>query len=256
MPSSIATDSQKSDLIGKGPKAAALGLLKCRVIYMSDMNLNVLFEDKDITVCAKPRGLLSEDAQNGEKGIIGLLSDRAGKPLHLLHRLDRNVSGVMVFANNRKSAATLSKAIQDGRFYKEYLAITDGVPAEKSGVYKDLLFKDSKKNRSYVVNRMRKGVREASLEYTVVKSNDSKSMVQVLLHTGRTHQIRVQFSSRKTPLTGDVKYGSKDKTTCDIALHSYRITFYHPVTNDKLVFFAEPDFGVYPWNVFGGLENA
>ena len=105
---------------------------------MSDMNLNVLFEDNDITVCVKPRGLLSEDAQNGEKGIIGLLSDRAGKPLHLLHRLDRNVSGVMVFANNKKSAATLSKAIQDGRFYKEYLAITDGVPAEKSGVYKDL----------------------------------------------------------------------------------------------------------------------
>ena len=82
------------------------------------------------------------------------------------------------------------------------------------------------------------------------------ALCDVILHTGRTHQIRVQFSSRKTPLTGDVKYGSKDKTTGDIALHSYRITFYHPVTNEKLVFSAEPDFDVYPWNVFGGLENA
>lgn len=220
------------------------------------MDLQVLFEDKDITVCVKPRGLLSEDAQSGEKGIIGVLSDRAGKPLHLLHRLDRNVSGVMVFANNRKSAATLSRAIQEGRFYKEYLAVTDGVPEEVEGVYKDLLFKDSKKNRSYVVNRVRKGVREASLEYKVREDNGEKALVQVLLHTGRTHQIRVQFSSRKTPLTGDIKYGSKDRTTGDIALHSYRITFFHPETNEKLCFSAEPDFNIYPWDLFGGNTNA
>ena len=220
------------------------------------MDLQILFEDKDVTVCVKPRGLLSEDAQSGEKGIIGLLSDRAGKPLHLLHRLDRNVSGVMVFANNKKSASALSKAIQDGRFYKEYLAVTDGVPAEYEGVYKDLLFKDSKKNRSYVVNRVRKGVREASLEYKVREDNGEKALVQVLLHTGRTHQIRVQFSSRKTPLTGDIKYGSKDRTTGDIALHSYRITFFHPASNEKMCFSAEPDFNTYPWNLFGGNVDA
>lgn len=220
------------------------------------MDLQILFEDKDITVCVKPRGILSEDAQGGEKGIVGLLSDRAGKPLHLLHRLDRNVSGVMVFANNKKSAATLSKAIQDGEFYKEYLAVTDGVPAEREGVYKDLLFKDSKKNRSYVVNRVRKGVREASLEYKVRADNGEKALVQVLLHTGRTHQIRVQFSSRKTPLTGDIKYGSKDRTTGDIALHSYRITFFHPVSKEKICFCAEPDYSAYPWNLFGGASDA
>ncbi len=220
------------------------------------MDLQILFEDKDITVCVKPRGLLSEDAQSGEKGIIGLLGDRAGKPLHLLHRLDRNVSGVMVFANNKKSASALSKAIQDGLFYKEYLAITDGVPAEREGVYKDLLFKDSKKNRSYVVNRVRKGVREASLEYKVREDNGEKALVQVLLHTGRTHQIRVQFSSRKTPLTGDIKYGSKDRTTGDIALHSYRITFFHPASKEKMCFSAEPDFNTYPWNLFGGNVDA
>lgn len=135
--------------------------------FMQTDDLNILYEDAEITVCEKPKGILSENALNGEKGIIGLLSDRAGKPLHLLHRLDRNVGGVMVFANNKKSAAALSTDIAQGRFFKEYMAVTDGIPQEDSGVYKDLLFKDSRKNRSYVVNRMRKGVREASLEYTV-----------------------------------------------------------------------------------------
>lgn len=222
----------------------------------TETDIKILFEDKDITVCEKPKGLLSEDSLKGEKGIIGLLSDRAGKPLHLLHRLDRNVGGVMVFANNKKSAAKLSTDIANGRFFKEYTAVTDGVPAEDSGVYKDLLFKDSRKNRSYVVNRERKGVREASLEYKVLGKASGKSMVRVLLHTGRTHQIRVQFASRKTPLTGDVKYGSRDRTAGDIALHSCRISFYHPVTNEKMCFESQPNFDTYPWSIFGGIENA
>lgn len=218
-------------------------------------DIKILFEDKEITVCEKPKGVLSEDSDS-EKGIIGLLSDRAGRPLHLLHRLDRNVGGVMVFANNKKSAARLSTDIANGRFFKEYLAVTDGIPAEDSGVYKDLLFKDSRKNRSYVVNRARKGVREASLEYTVLGKTSEKAMVRVLLHTGRTHQIRVQFASRKTPLTGDVKYGSRDRTSGDIALHSCRISFYHPITKEKMCFESEPMWTTYPWSVFGGIENA
>ncbi len=222
---------------------------------MSAPDLKILFEDNDITVCCKPVGILSEDAPNGEKGIVGILSDRTGKPLHLLHRLDRNVGGVMVFANNKKSAATLSKAIQDSGFHKEYMAVTDGVPQQDEGVYKDLLFKDSKKNRSYVVNRVRKGVRDASLEYKVIGKTSEKALVQILLHTGRTHQIRVQFSSRKTPLTGDVKYGSKDRASGEIALHSYRISFYHPSSNEKLSFSCEPDYEGYPWNLFGGVNN-
>ena len=219
------------------------------------MDLNILYEDKDITVCVKPKGVLSEDAQNGEKGLIGLLSDRAEKSLHLLHRLDRNVSGVMVFANNKKSAAKLSADIANGKLYKEYLAVTDGIPEGDTGVYKDLLFKDSRKNRSYVVNRVRKGVKEASLEYEVVKKTESKAMVRVLLHTGRTHQIRVQFASRKTPLTGDAKYGSKDRKG-DIALHSYRIRFNHPVTGKEMVFESQPDFNSYPWDMFGDENDA
>ncbi len=223
---------------------------------MHKTDLNILFEDENITVCVKPRGILSEDAMNGEKGIIGLLSDRAGKPLHLLHRLDRNVGGVMVFANNKKSAGVLSKDIAEGRFFKEYLAVTDGVPEKECGIYKDLLFKDSKKNRSYVVNRVRKGVKEASLEYKTLNNNGEKAIVRVLLHTGRTHQIRVQFASRKTPLTGDLKYGSRDRTTGDIALHSCCISFFHPVTKEKLCFESKPDTNEYPWSLFGDVLNA
>lgn len=215
------------------------------------MDLIVLYEDKDITICVKPKGIGSEDSPS-EKGIIGLLSERAGKSLHLLHRLDRNVGGVMVFANNKQSAATLSRDIAEGRFQKEYLAVCDGIPQEDSGIFKDLLFKDSRKNRSYVVNRVRKGVKDASLEYTTLQKAEGKAIVRVLLHTGRTHQIRVQFASRKLCLTGDIKYGSKDRTNCEIALHSYRITFKHPTTKETLSFQCEPDFESYPWNLFKG----
>ena len=217
------------------------------------MNLNVLYEDNDITVCVKPKGISSEDTPT-EKGIIGLLSERTKKELHLLHRLDRGVGGVMVFANNKKSAAALSRAIAEGDFKKEYIAVCDGIPQEDSAVLKDFLFKDSRKNRSYVVNRERKGVKAASLEYVVLQKGEGKSLVRVLLHTGRTHQIRVQFASRKLCLTGDIKYGSKDRTNCEIALHAHRITFTHPATKEVLTFQCEPDYSSYPWSIFKG-EN-
>ena len=209
--------------------------------------IEIIFEDNDILVINKPVGVLSEDSQKGEKGILSLLITENRKNLHLLHRLDREVGGVMVFAKNKKSASVLSTAIAEKGFYKTYLAVTDGVPAEDEGVYKDLLFKDSKKNRSFVVNRMRKGVRDASLEYAVLKKTEKNALVRVLLHTGRTHQIRVQFSSRKTPLTGDGRYGSKVRD-CSIALHSHNIKFVHPTTKEWIEFTSEPDFSVYPWN--------
>ena len=208
-------------------------------------DIEIIFEDEDILVINKPVGVLSEDSPKGEKGII---SHFQKDNLYLLHRLDREVGGVMVFAKNKKSASALSTDIANGRFYKSYLAVTDGIPEDDEGVYKDLLFKDSKKNRSFVVNRMRKGVREASLEYVVLKKNEKNALVRVLLHTGRTHQIRVQFSSRKTPLTGDGRYGSKVRD-CSIALHSHKIAFNHPKTKEQVEFISEPDFNIYPWNV-------
>ena len=218
-------------------------------------DIEIIFEDSDILVINKPVGILSEDSQKGEKGILTYLQNENRKNLHLLHRLDREVGGVMVFAKNKKSASALSTDIANGRFYKSYLAVTDGIPESDDGVYKDLLFKDSKKNRSFVVNRMRKGVREASLEYVVLKKSDKNALVRVLLHTGRTHQIRVQFSSRKTPLTGDGRYGSKVRA-CNIALYSHKIAFNHPTTKEQVEFVSNPDFEKYPWNLSEVIENA
>lgn len=223
------------------------------MIYTND--IEILFEDADILVINKPSGVLSEDSQKGEKGIISFLQNENRKDLHLLHRLDREVGGVMVFAKNKKSASALSTDIANGKFYKSYLAVTDGIPENDEGIYKDLLFKDSKKNRSFVVKRMRKGVREASLEYVVLKKSEKNALVRVLLHTGRTHQIRVQFSSRKTPLTGDGRYGSKVRD-CNIALHSHNIKFIHPRTNETVEFTSNPDFNIYPWNLGDVKYNA
>ena len=213
--------------------------------------MKILFEDSEVIVLVKPVGVPSETTQNGEEGILDLLKNQQGlKDVYLLHRLDRNVGGVMVFAKTKKSAAHISKQIQENTFKKTYLAVVDGIIEEKQGIYKDLLFKDSSKNRSYVVNRMRKGVKEASLEYVVLNENNNKSLVKVTLHTGRTHQIRVQFSSRKTPLCGDIKYGSKDRES-DIALFSHSISFCHPVTEEILTFTDLPEKENYPWNLFG-----
>ncbi len=219
-------------------------------IVRDNIKIPVIFEDEDVLVINKPAGVLSENSQKGEQGILSYL-ENGRENVYLIHRLDREVGGVMVFAKNKKSAAVLSGAVSRGELQKIYLAVTDGVPQKDADVYKDLLFKDSKKNRSFVVNRMRKGVREASLEYSVLEKNDKNALVRVLLHTGRTHQIRVQFSSRKTPLTGDGRYGSKERG-CTIALHSHKISFAHPKTGETVEFTALPDFSVYPWSLWCG----
>ena len=138
--------------------------------------------------------------------------------------------------------------VSERSFSKEYLAVIKGIPTENEGVYKDFLFKDSSKNKSFVVKRARKGVKEASLEYRLLDSHDDISLVFVKLHTGRTHQIRVQFASRKTPLLGDGKYGSRDNR-CDTALWSCRLSFVHPVTNKSVSCVSMPP-EEYPWNLF------
>ena len=212
-------------------------------------DIEIIYEDRDLLVINKPVGVPSEDTPTGEKGVISYLLNNEREALYLLHRLDREVSGVMVFAKNKKSASILSTAIQSKRFQKRYLAVTDGVPVEEKGIYRDLLFKDSKKNRSYVVDRVRKGVKDASLEYEIKNVKDNKTLVEILLHTGRTHQIRVQFSSRKTPILCDGRYGSRDRGG-SIALHSYKISFTHPTSEESVELMCEPDYNSYPWNIF------
>ncbi len=212
--------------------------------------MNILFEDKSIIVCIKPKGVLSQ-LGNGENMIALLNSHFAenGKNAEAfpVHRLDRETEGVMVFAKSSRSAAELSKQITENRFQKSYYAIIKGSPAEKCGIMTDLLFRDKVKNKSFVVDRKRSGVKEASLEYKIKAEADGFSLADILLHTGRTHQIRVQFSSRGFPLYGDRKYGG---CAGELALFAYRLEFFHPVTNEKLSFNASPDFNVSPWNLF------
>ncbi len=203
--------------------------------------MRILFEDESVIVCIKERGLLSQTDSGGGESMVSLLSAHCNNQVYPLHRLDREVGGVMVYAKTKKAAANLSRDIAEHKFIKEYIALIHGKPESDSGEMRDLLFKDSRKNKSFVVKRQRKGVKEALLEYSLLETDGDFSTVLIRLHTGRTHQIRVQFASRKMPLKGDKKYGAKDENK-NIGLWSYRITFNHPVTGEKLSFSEPPDF--------------
>ena len=214
--------------------------------------MKVLFEDKFIIIVEKPASVLSEPDGKGED-IVTMASAHVCKPCFLVHRLDRNTGGAMVLSKMQKATGKLSEAIQKREFKKENIAVVIGVPEEPEGVYKDLLFKDSQKNKTFVVKRERKGVKEASLEYKVLSTAEHPehgkiSLVLIKLHTGRTHQIRVQFASRKMPLLGDGKYGSRDNH-CETALWSRRLAFKHPITGENIEAVSMPP-EEYPWNLF------
>ena len=204
--------------------------------------MEILFKDENIVVCVKPVGLLSQADSGGGESMISVLRDKFGTTVYPLHRLDREVGGVMVYALTHFAAAKLSADIAQNRFSKEYIALVHGCPQEAEGVMKDLLFKDSHRNKSFVVKRERKGVKTASLEYSVINSveDDAVSAVRVKLHTGRTHQIRVQFASRGMPLAGDKKYGARDEFK-GIGLWSFRIGFKHPKTGEQMSFQTAPN---------------
>lgn len=207
--------------------------------------IEILFENNDFVVCVKPIGVASQN--DNMQDMVKLLSQQTGSEIFPVHRLDTAVGGTMVFAKNSKTAAYLSKQIQNGTFKKRYLAVVSGKPVTDSGVLEDLLFKDSRKNKSYVVKRERKGVKKAKLEYELISHNDGMSLISVFLHTGRSHQIRVQFASRKMPLIGDGKYGSKDNR-CNVALWSSEIAFEY--NSDSFAFLSKPDDRQFPWNLF------
>lgn len=210
------------------------------------MDINILYEDKYLLTCVKPAGVLSEDG-----GMPDLLSAQLGiKRVYCVHRLDKDVGGVMVFAKDGKTAALLSEAISAHKAKKEYLLICQGVPEAKTGTLKDLLYHDKQKNKTYVVKKERKGVKDAELDYEVVASNGDMnvSLVRAALKTGRSHQIRVQFASRKMPLVGDGKYGSGIKSP-KIALWSFMYTFMHPVTGERITAKKTPPIE-NQWTVF------
>lgn len=187
--------------------------------------MELLYFDKNIAVCIKPVGLDSEADVPAE------LKALLGGEIFPIHRLDKNVGGVMVYARTKQAAASLSRAIQEGSMVKEYVAMVHGTPPE-SGDWEDLLWKDSRKNKVFVVKRIRGGVKKARLEFKRLTEGEY-SLVHIRLHTGRSHQIRVQFSSRGYPLVGDHKYGSRDETTAPM-LFSCKITF--PYRGENKVF--------------------
>ena len=178
--------------------------------------MEILYSDKSIAVIVKPLGL------DAEHEVPAALKEALGGECYPIHRLDKNVGGVMVYARTKQAAASLSKAVQEGTMVKEYVALVHGTPPE-SGDWTDLLFKDSTKNKVFVVKKERKGVKKARLEFTRLTVGET-SLVRIRLHTGRSHQIRVQFSSRGYPLVGDRKYGGRDDASAPM-LFSCKLTF-------------------------------
>lgn len=180
--------------------------------------MEILYVDGSIAVCVKPVGLDSESE------VPAALAEQLGGSYYPVHRLDKNVGGVMVYARTSRAAAELSRAITEGTMVKEYVAMVHGaVPAE--GNWEDLLWKDPRANKVFVVKRERKGVKKARLEFKRLKDGPD-SLVRIRLHTGRSHQIRVQFASRGFPLVGDHKYGARDTLSAPM-LFSCCLTFPH-----------------------------
>lgn len=221
--------------------------------------MEILKETRDYVVCIKPCGVLSENSSGGIVGMADLLAETLGHPVFTVHRLDTGVGGVMVYAKNKRAAAELSTQVADRRMQKEYIALVHGVLAEPAAELRDFLFKDARKNKSYVIKKERKGAKEAILTYETVGSSDTRygesTLVRIWLQTGRTHQIRVQFSSRKHPLVGDGKYGGSDNGA-QIGLWLRELRFIDPKTGEPVCISALPSVEQNPWSEIKPLLEA
>lgn len=213
--------------------------------------LEMLYEDAHIVVCIKPAGVLSEGEDKDSlpailRGELARIYNERGEippsAVYPVHRLDRDTEGIMVYALSSTAAATLSKDIARGRFEKLYRAWLWGVPKRERDILYDLLYYDRSRGKSFVVERERKGVKRASLEYRVLShhADGKRTLVEVRLHTGRTHQIRVQFASRGLPLCADRRYGAPAESGKALALCSVELGFTHPVTGEPMRFCRIP----------------
>lgn len=245
--------------------------------------LEILYEDKDILVVVKPAGIESQTSRRLEPDMVSEiknylhrqevqtkklstgLSPKASTALvdpyvGVIHRLDKPVRGVMVYAKNQKAAAQLSHQVQEGKLQKIYQAVVCGKPVDNVGKYVDYLLKDGRTNTSRIVDKSVPGAKRAELEYQVLKEEEredgtARSLVEIHLHTGRHHQIRVQFSSHGTPLVGDGKYGAGDSSASSVsgirsrreplALCAVRLAFFHPVTGKWMEFSTRPVGGAF-----------
>lgn len=210
--------------------------------------MELLYIDQDIVVCIKPARVLSTDEPGGLPDLLRETLRDPSADIRTVHRLDRVVSGVMVLARNPRAASELSRQIREDLFQKEYLAVVHGCPELPTGTLQDLLYRDKARRMTMVASEPTKGVQEAILDYQVIRHTDDLSLVRIQLKTGRTHQIRVQFSSRGMPLVGERKYSTREDP-CEIALWSHSIGFRHPGTGDWVTFTKEPPQS-YPWSEF------
>lgn len=220
--------------------------------------MKILYEDKYLLVCEKPVGVESQRSSKGGEDMLTLLEKyRAEKGeeayVGLVHRLDTATGGAMIYSKRADMTGKLSALVQSAEYKKTYLAVVHGAPEVESGEMRDLLFHDKMKNKSYVTDKRRAGVKEAILNYRVLSTAPKEdgnlySLVEIELITGRTHQIRVQFASRKMPLVGDGKYGSRDNKTT-MALWSNKVEFTHPQTKKNIRAESNPP-SCYPWDIF------
>ena len=207
--------------------------------------MEILYKDEHIVVCIKPARVLSTDEPGGMPELVRQALQDENADVRTVHRLDRVVSGLMVLARSPEAASELSRQIREDQFQKEYLAVIHGCPDSPAGRLTDLLLRNKQERKTYIVDAPGKGVQEAILEYQVLHAAHGLSRVRIQQLTGRTHQIRAQFSGRGMPLVGDRKYSTLEDP-CEIALWSYRLAFSHPATGMPMEFIMDPP-AVYPW---------
>lgn len=215
--------------------------------------MDILYQDSQVVVCVKPERVLSTDKPGGVPELVRRELGDPNADVRTVHRLDRVVGGVMVLARSAPAASELSRQVREDELEKEYLAVVHGSVPESRGTLTDLLYRDKARKMTFVAREPGKGVQEAILHYRVEDERDGLSLIRIRLQTGRTHQIRVQFSSRGLPLVGERKYAVPEED-CGLALWSCRIGFRHPETGEALHFSRLPD-SRWPWNLFPQLRK-
>ena len=225
---------------------------------MNKEDLAILYEDNHIIVVFKPQNVPCCEDSTGDKDLLTTIKeyvkDKYNKPgnayVGLVHRLDRVTGGVMVYAKSSKAASRLSEGMREGDFEKKYLTVLVGTMREKRAVLTDYMKKNTVNNMVYVCPSTVEGAKKAELDYKIIEEKNGFSLVAVRLHTGRTHQIRVQFSSRGVPVYGDMRYGGEKAVKGKIALWAASLSFSHPVSGERLTFKVEPPLDQMPWKLF------
>ena len=220
--------------------------------------LTILYEDNHIIVVMKPQGLPSCGDESGDDNMLEqvrrYVKEKYNKPgnvyIGLIHRLDRPTGGVMVFAKTSKAASRLAEQMRNGDFEKKYLAVLVGTPKEPKGTLVNYLKKNPVNNMVYICTQTTDGAKMASLEYRVLEEKGGYCLADIKLHTGRTHQIRVQMAGFSHPVYGDMRYGGENAKKGNLALWAYSLTFTHPVTKERLRFMLEPPAENVPWKNF------